>query len=232
MHKRQLISTEDGSATIYLPEWDESYHSKHGAVREALHVFIKNGFAKINAKDEVSILEIGFGTGLNALISLVENFAKKQSILYTGLEKYPVNEQEFALLNYPETIKSNIENLPVSTEECGKLYKRLMTADWEDFQTINPNFRLRKINTDFLAFDYPADTFDLVYFDAFGAKVQPELWTEELFSKIHYSMKTGGLLTTYSSKGSVRRSLINLGFEVEKLAGPPGKREMINAVKK
>lgn len=107
-----------------------------------------------------------------------------------------------------------------------------MDSDWEDFQLISQNFNLKKVQTDFFEFDYPKETFDLVYFDAFGARVQPELWENELFEKVSSSMKKNGLLTTYSSKGSVRRNLKELGFEVEKLAGPPGKREMINAIKK
>lgn len=232
MFERKFITTDDGSQTIYIPEWDESYHSKHGAIREAIHVFIKNGLNKLKSTNEISILEIGLGTGLNALISLVENFNKNYLINYTGLEKYPVTKQEYELLNYPEVVKSVLENSRLTTENINSAYNRMMEAEWNDFQSIESNFKIRKIKTDFLDYNYPENEFDLVYFDAFGARVQPELWTEELFSKIYNSMKPNSLLTTYSSKGSVRRALTHLGFEVEKMAGPPGKREMINALKK
>lgn len=232
MLNRKLISTDDGSVTIYIPEWNESYHSKHGAVREAVHVFIKNGLEKIDLGNKISILEIGFGTGLNCLITFLKSLSKQTQVNYTGLEKYPVSSEEYLRLNYAQIMQN--ENLvsQISSKESEKNYLKIMDSDWEDFQLISQNFNLKKVQTDFFEFDYPKETFDLVYFDAFGARVQPELWENELFEKVSSSMKKNGLLTTYSSKGSVRRNLKELGFEVEKLAGPPGKREMINAIKK
>lgn len=231
MLERKLISTDDGSATIFIPEWNESYHSKRGAVQEAIHVFIQNGLDKISNK-KISVLEIGFGTGLNSFLTLLNAFKRDLDISYTGLEKYPVQPSEYQLLNYSKSIFDNSELIDLKEIELNDLYQKIMDSDWGDFQKINQNFRLKKVETDFFEFDYPESEFDLVYFDAFGARVQPELWTLELFEKIHFGMKTGGLLTTYSSKGSVRRALKELGFEVVKLAGPPGKREMINAIKK
>ena len=231
MLSRKIILTEDGSATIHLEEWNESYHSKHGAVQEAYHVFIRNGLDLFKETSEVSILEIGFGTGLNALISFLENSETNQKINYMGIEKFPVLQEEFTVLNYPKALKQFTSDLKFSETEILKIYNSLMNARWEEFELIHPNFQLKKAQADFLEFDYPNESFDLIYFDAFGARVQPELWTEELFEKLFQSMKSGGILTTYSSKGSVRRALISVGFRVEKRPGPPGKREMLVAFK-
>lgn len=231
MLKRKLISTDDGSVTIFLPEWNESYHSKHGAVRESIHVFIQNGLDKI-LNTKISILEIGFGTGLNSFLTLLNAIKKDINISYTGLEKFPVQPSEYQFLNYSKSIVDNTHSFDFDEIKLDDLYQKLMTSDWGNFQEINHNFRLKKVETDFFEFDYPESEFDLVYFDAFGARVQPELWSSELLEKIYSGMKSGALLTTYSSKGSVRRTLKELGFEVEKMAGPPGKREMINAIKK
>lgn len=231
MLSRKIILTEDGSATIHLEEWNESYHSKHGAVQEAYHVFIRNGLDFFKENSELSILEIGFGTGLNALISFLESSEGNQKINYTGIEKYPVLEEEFRVLNYPKALKQFQQDLKLSETEISAVYNSLMKANWEDFQAIHPNFQLQKLQADFLEYEYPKEAFDLIYFDAFGARVQPELWTEELFDKLFKSLKPGGMLTTYSSKGSVRRALISVGFRVEKRPGPPGKREMLVAFK-
>ncbi len=227
MLTRKIIPTEDGSATIFIPEWNESYHSRHGAVQEAYHVFIRNGLDFLRNKKEISILEIGFGTGLNSFITLVESFGKNQQIHYTGLEKYPVSEEEFSMLNYPKSLKEFNSNLNFSEAELSQFYTELMYAEWEKEVQINENFNLTKIQDDFMNFNYPENTFDLVYFDAFGARVQPELWTDVLFEKIYKSMKKDAVFTTYSAKGSVRRALISVGFQVEKKPGPPGKREML-----
>jgi tRNA U34 5-methylaminomethyl-2-thiouridine-forming methyltransferase MnmC len=231
MLSRKIIPTEDGSSTIYIPEWNESYHSKHGAIQEAYHVFIQNGLNDFSDKSEISILEIGFGTGLNSLITLNESLKRNLNIQYTGIEKYPVSEQETLSLHYAKSLKEFNPDMKRSLEELEDDYSKLMKAPWEEFSSIYSNFELRKIQADFLDFNYPKEEFDLVYFDAFGARVQPELWTEELLGKIYLSMKKGGLFTTYSAKGSVRRALIAVGMEVEKRPGPPGKREMLVARK-
>ncbi len=231
MLERKIIPTEDGSVTIFIPEWNESYHSKHGAVQEAFHVFIRNGLDFLNGKNEISILEIGFGTGLNALITLTETFGKNQKINYTGIEKYPVSKEEISLLNYPASLKEFHPKMNLELTDIQYFYDELMMAQWNEFVGINSNFKLKKIQADFLEFNYPENEFDLVYFDAFGARVQPELWTEELFEKIYKSMKTDAVFTTYSAKGSVRRALKSVGLKVEKRPGPPGKREMLIAKK-
>lgn len=231
MLERKIIPTEDGSATIFIPEWNESYHSKHGAIQEAYHVFIRNGLDFFRDKNEISILEIGLGTGLNALITLVETSAENQKIKYTGIEKYPVSKKEISLLNYPASLKEFNPKIKFQIPEIQQFYDELMKAEWEGFMEIKSNFKLKKIQADFLDFDFPENEFNLVYFDAFGARVQPELWTEELFEKIYKSMKMEAVFTTYSAKGSVRRALQSVGLKVEKRPGPPGKREMLIAKK-
>lgn len=231
MLSREIIVTEDGSTTIFIPEWNESYHSKHGAIQEAYHVFIRNGLDFFSKKNEISLLEIGFGTGLNALITYCETLNSNQKINYTGIEKFPVSIDEFFHLNYTKALLDFNTDLKVSSESLEQYYQKLMEADWAAFVPISNQFYLKKIQADFLKFDYPKNEFDLIYFDAFGARVQPELWTEELFEKLYKSLKKDGILTTYSAKGSVRRALISVGFQVEKKPGPPGKREMLVAIK-
>ncbi len=223
--KRELISTSDGSKTLLISELKETYHSKHGALQEANHVFIKNGLNLINSY-EINILELGFGTGLNVLVTFDEYLRndKNHVINYFGVEKYPIFLQEATELSYSELFPNPIvQNMSLKIHE----------TEWEKLVELDVNFYLKKIKDDFFNIknmDLPP--VDLVYFDCFGARVQPDLWEKELFEIVASKMKTGSLLTTYSSKGSVRRALQELGFEVEKKQGPPGKREMINAWKK
>lgn len=222
--KREIKITADDSKTLYIGELDECYHSHHGALQEARYVFIKNGLQRLDL-EEINILEMGFGTGLNVLVSM-EEFLQKQGVRinYFSLEKYPITEQEAQLLAYDDLFDNEIVK---------ETYRKIHQIEWEKLVEIYPNFSLKKIKTDF--FDLPQidlPPVDLVYFDCFGARVQPDLWEKPLFELVANKMKKGGLLTTYSSKGSVRRALQELGFEVEKLAGPKGKREMINAIYK
>ncbi|NER15451.1 tRNA (5-methylaminomethyl-2-thiouridine)(34)-methyltransferase MnmD [Leptobacterium flavescens] len=218
--KRKIINTADGSATIYLEEWNEHYHSKHGAVNEAYHVFIKNGLSLFSDR-ELSVLEIGFGTGLNAFITFLEAPALKLNIDYTGVEAYPVTEEELKLLNYPEQLKA---------EDKEAVFKKMHRSKWEKKTPIEKGFDLCKRQQSFEEIEDEA-CFDLVYFDAFGARVQPELWTEDIFLKMFRALRPGGVLVTYAAKGSVRRAMQAVGFEVERLPGPPGKREMLRATK-
>ena len=220
--KREIKTTADNSRTLYIEELDECYHSHHGALQEAEHVFIKNGLEKLDKK-EINILEMGFGTGLNVLVTLEAFLVGGVSkINYFSLEKYPINADEVRLLGYDELF---------STELTKKACCQIHECDWEKPQEIYPNFFLTKIKTDFFDLDkIILPEIDLVYFDCFGARVQPDLWEKPLFELVKTKMKKGGLLTTYSSKGSVRRALQELGFHVEKVQGPKGKREMLNAV--
>ena len=222
--EREIRITSDGSKTLYINELNENYHSHHGALQEAQHVFIDNGL-KLVYDYEINILELGFGTGLNVLVTIDEFLKtdKNHIINYYTLEKYPINEQEVQVLDYG-TFFNKIE-----TQES---YQKIHESNWNETVEIVPNFFLTKYHCDFFNLknlDLPK--IDLVYYDCFGARVQPDLWEKPIFEMVANTMKSGGLLTTYSSKGSVRRVLIELGFEVEKKAGPPGKREMLNAKK-
>ena len=223
--KREIITTADGSSTIFLPEWNEHYHSKHGALQEAYHVFIRTGLGYYleNAmpSGEISILEIGFGTGLNAFITLIENGKDHFNISYTGVEAYPVTVEELQKLNYSALF---------SEEDFVRPFKKLHSAKWEEKEQITNSFSLHKKKMFFHEIQ-EFNVFDLVYFDAFGPRVQPDLWTEEIFGIMYRALKKGGVLVTYSAKGSVRRAMQAVGFEVERLPGPPGKREMLRAVK-
>ena len=222
--KRQIIKTGDGSTTIHLPDWNEQYHSKHGAINEAKHVFIKHGFEyilQLESFDSIEILEIGFGTGLNAFITFLEAEKINQSIYYVGVEAYPVAFEEAKLLNYPEVL---------SAKELENVFEKMHSVDWEKSTMISSNFALTKKKLFFSQIE-DKEVFNLIYFDAFGARVQPELWTSAIFEKMFNALKQNGVLVTYSAKGSVRRAMQEVGFKVERLPGPPGKREMLRASK-
>lgn len=218
--KREILTTKDGSTTIHISDWNESYHSRHGAIQEAMHVFIKNGLHLIQKKS-ISIMEIGFGTGLNAFITFLEAQNLELSIKYTGIEAYPITQLEIASMNYVAELKANLYD---------EVFQEMHSCEWEIETSISNNFTLTKKN---LYFQYISDVeqYDLIYFDAFGYDVQPELWSTEIFKKMFDSLKPNGLLVTYAARGVVKRSMLEVGFKVEKLAGPPGKREMFRATK-
>lgn len=223
--KREIIKTADGSTTIYLEDWDEHYHSKHGAIQEAYHVFIKSGLHQWLDKQNTTnlrILEIGFGTGLNAFISLLEQVKNNLYINYHAVEAYPIPAEEAVRLNYVQQLNS---------QSLAGVFTKMHQEDWDVDIQLNPSFVLRKRKQ---FFDTINDTmnFDLIYFDAFGARVQPELWGVEMFQRMYDALVVNGILVTYAAKGSVRRAMQEVGFLVEKLPGPPGKREMLRAVKK
>lgn len=218
--KREIITTGDGSKTIQIKDWQEQYHSKHGAIQEAYHVFIRSGL-DLFANKELSILEIGFGTGLNAFITLLESEKQNLSINYTGVEAYPVSVEELNQLNYLEQLNA------ISHKDQFDL---MHTSPWQEEIRISPEFLLKKEQKNFKDIDI-LEAYDLVYFDAFGARVQPELWTVEIFEIMFKAMKSGSYLVTYAAKGSVRRAMQEVGFLVERLPGPPGKREMLRAKK-
>ncbi len=221
--KREIKTTEDGSKTLFINELNEGYHSHHGALQEAEHVFIKNGINNIN-NYEINILELGFGTGLNTLVTINNhlNNDKNHKINYFTIEKYPVTSDEIAELSYVKHF--NFEN----SEE---IYRKIHSVSWNETHQILPNFSLTKFECDFFNLEnLELPPIDLVYYDCFGARVQPDLWEMPLFEMVKNKMRVGGLLTTYSSKGSVRRILKELNFDVKKIEGPKGKREMINAV--
>lgn len=220
MLKRQIIITSDGSSSIHIPEWDEQYHSKHGAVQEAYHVFIKNGLACFNKKN-ISILEIGLGTGLNCFITFLEAQKNNFQIEYTGIEAYPISADERKSLNFVSLLKAN---------QYKPIFEAIHTTEWEKKNQLSKNFIFTKHLQKFEELN-ALNKFNLVYFDAFGPRVQPELWTENIFQKMYNALLPQGVLVTYSAKGSVRRAMQHVGFEVERLPGPPGKREMLRAIK-
>jgi tRNA U34 5-methylaminomethyl-2-thiouridine-forming methyltransferase MnmC len=218
--KREIIQTLDGSTTIHLQEWNESYHSKHGAIQEAQHVFIKNGLSLFQ-DNSVSILEIGFGTGLNAFITFLEAPKMKLSIDYVGVEAYPVAPEELVLMNYVAELDA---------DDKKGVFQEMHECNWGEKHVLNANFSLTKRKQFFEEID-DSEKFDLIYFDAFGYRVQPELWSTAIFQRMYNSLKPNGILVTYAARGVVKRSMIEVGFSVEKLAGPPGKREMFRARK-
>ncbi|MGW9686986.1 tRNA (5-methylaminomethyl-2-thiouridine)(34)-methyltransferase MnmD [Flagellimonas sp. 2504JD1-5] len=219
--KRRIITTGDGSKTIQIEDWDEQYHSKHGAVQEAYHVFIDHGL-RLFRDASIKILEIGFGTGLNALITLLEKDKFGLEIDYVGVEAFPVAMDEVQQLDYCDQLNAL---------DYYQTFIKMHSEPWETPSVISSGFNLEKQLKDFKSID-DTNLFNLIYFDAFGARVQPELWTEDIFSKMYRALIDGGVLVTYSAKGSVRRALQAVGFKVERLPGPPGKREMLRATKK
>jgi tRNA U34 5-methylaminomethyl-2-thiouridine-forming methyltransferase MnmC len=221
--KKELIKTEDGSHTIFVPELNEHYHSTHGAIQESEHVFIKEGYEKISKKLKiVNVLEVGFGTGLNAFLTflIVKNKVKK--VNYIGIEPSPVDENIYKKLNYPQMIS------PRNKED----FIRMHETNWKVPFFITDNFILNKIQSKIEDITLQPKRFHLVYFDAFAPSVQPELWEEDVFKKIHKAMQPQGILVTYSSKGTVKRALEKVGFQVELIPGPEGKREITRAIKK
>mgnify|MGYP006342123201 FL=1 len=223
--EREIRTTQDGSKTLYIKDLNENYHSHHGALQEANHVFIKNGLNLVNYY-EINILELGFGTGLNALVT-INDFLKNDKnhvINYFTVEKYPVNIEEVSELDYGSSFEH---------PEIKDFYEKLHQCPWNEKTEILSGFFFTKFQCDF--FDIESLTLpkiNLVYYDCFGARVQPDLWEEKIFKIVSNTMENEGLITTYSSKGSVRRILKDLNFEVEKKAGPPGKREMMIATKR
>lgn len=217
--KREILTTKDGSTTIHIADWNESYHSRHGAIQEAKHVFIKNGLRLINKK-EISIMEIGFGTGLNTFITYLEG-KKYQLINYTGVEAYPISESEVTSMNYVTELDA---------EEEAEVFQQMHGCAWETPCKLSDNFTLLKKKLFFQDIK-EINQYDLIYFDAFGYDVQPELWSTEIFKAMFTALKDNGILVTYAARGTVKRSMLEVGFRVEKLEGPPGKREMFRATK-
>jgi tRNA U34 5-methylaminomethyl-2-thiouridine-forming methyltransferase MnmC len=218
----QIITTGDGSHSLLNTALNETYHSVHGARRESVHVFIKHGleyFLDGNAADVVKIFEVGFGTGLNALLtaSFAEN--QKHKILYTSLEAFPLADEIPGKLNYAE---SESEKL---------LFEKLHSSSWEVDVQINNFFTLRKIKTTLEEISLQGNYFDVIFFDAFAPSKQPELWEIPMLEKVCNALKSNGVFTTYCAKGQLKRDLKSLGLLVETLPGPPGKKEMVRALK-
>ena len=219
--EKHPVKTSDGSSTIFVPELNETYHSTHGALQESLHVFISEGLQYRSDLSQLSILEVGFGTGLNALLTFKKAAAQKKQIQYTSLEAYPLDWEVVRLLNYSHLMQM---------ESLSSIFEKMHTCAWELYTEISPFFSLRKFEAKLQEVRFENE-FDLIYFDAFSPGTQPELWTEEIFASMYNSLKPGGVLVTYCAKGTVKRALKSVGFNLQSIPGPPGKREMSRAVK-
>lgn len=219
--QNKIVITEDGSHTIYVPLLDEHYHSTHGAINESMHIYINAGL-KHQKKKEINLLEIGFGTGLNAFLTLATAIQEEIKVNYFTIEKYPLTEAEYNLLNYPEHIFS----------EFAEYFGLLHQLSWETEQRVNDEFILKKIQADLKTFDFHGiPGFDLIYFDAFAPGKQPEMWSQKILEKIAQHTNPGGVFVTYCAKGSVRRMLNSLDFQMERLPGPIGKKEILRGIK-
>jgi len=215
--KVELRETNDGSHTLFIPELNENYHSHHGAIQEARHVFINQGLIPLlNKNYPINILEVGWGTGLNCLLSCL--FSENKSIRYTGIEAFPIEQTLHEALNYV-----------MHLEKSSEIYERLIRASWDKETKITNDFTLKKIHTKIQEWE-TEDKFDLIYYDAFGPRAQEEMWRKETLEKVICMLKKDGIFVTYCAKGQLKRDLKELGCFVETLPGPPGKREMTRAV--
>jgi tRNA U34 5-methylaminomethyl-2-thiouridine-forming methyltransferase MnmC len=223
--QRKIILTADGSHTVSIPEMNVAYHSMHGAIQESRHVFIEAGLSyasrRFDRPEAFQVLEIGLGTGLNALLTLLEAEDKHFGVHYTAIEPFPLSAEEIISLNYCEKLQRN---------NLRDTFNKLHTSEWEKTIVLTPFFTIHKIKLSLLRF-FASEQYNLIYFDAFAPATQPELWTKEVFQNLYSRLSPGGVLVTYCSKGEVRRSMQDVGFSIEKLAGPPRKREMIRAEK-
>ena len=217
--KRELQQTADGSHTLFIPEMDEHYHSVNGAVQESRHVFIEAGLHH-QAKKDITVFEIGFGTGLIAFLTLLDAEENNRSVNYYSIELYPLGAELVRALNYGDVI----------CPEKKEWFEALHVATWNEAVRITDRFTLHKIQGDINHCELP-EGIDLVYFDAFAPDKQPEMWSQEIFDKLYAHMAEGGILTTYCAKGVVRRMMQKAGYSVERIPGPPGKREMLRAIK-
>jgi tRNA U34 5-methylaminomethyl-2-thiouridine-forming methyltransferase MnmC len=217
----QVQLTADGSHTISIPGRAITYHSRHGAIQESQHVFIQTGLEEAVRRfpdTRVKLFEMGFGTGLNAFLTAIEAGNRNLLVNYTSVEAFPLQEDVWRVLNYAATLGDE------------ELFEAIHGAAWNTSVAITPVFNLTKIHGQLELLDIQGPL-HLIYFDAFGPEDDPQLWTEDIFSKLYSALIPGGLLTTYCSKSAVRRALKAVGFRVEKIPGPPGKREIVRASK-
>ncbi|MDE3247153.1 MAG: tRNA (5-methylaminomethyl-2-thiouridine)(34)-methyltransferase MnmD [Bacteroidota bacterium] len=222
---RQIITTADGSDSIAIPAMQVTYHSVHGALQESNHVFIKEGLqyylSQYPDTTALRIFEMGFGTGLNALLTYAESLHSNRPVMYESIEAFPLDQSLYQNLNYCTQMQRS---------ELTTTFASMQEAPWEHPTEINPQFQLYKRRGSLLNYQ-PKERFHLVYFDAFAPTAQPELWTTEIFRMLHNMLYPGGMLTTYCSKSSVRRAMVEAGFTVHKIPGPPRKREMVRATR-
>lgn len=218
----KILNTADGSKTIYLPDMDEQYHSLNGALAESNYVYIEKGYLCKNAKKLV-IFEVGFGTGLNAGLTAIKAEKNNQNTLYYSIENFPLSKSVLDQLEHDSLF---------SGDEKSK-FKKIHSAEWNKTEQISDVFSLHKIHSNIIGFDFSGlKKFDVVYFDAFGPDKQPEMWSQEIFNAIYKHCNPDAVFVTYSAKGEIRRQLSMVGFTVERLPGPPGKKQMLRGIKK
>lgn len=224
MSEKKFLITEDGSHTIYIPELDETYHSTHGAITESNHVFIKNGLHYLGnreKRDNVKLFEVGFGTGLNTLLSAIYSEEHRIHLRYESLEAFPLSSLETQQLNYPELIKN-----PISKGA----FKVIHESPWGQWVDVSSTFQLKKVKNTIREY-VGQESFDICFFDAFAPSRQPDMWELPILQKISDLLVSNGIFVTYCAKGQLKRDLKSIGFEVESLPGPPGKFEMVRAIK-
>ena len=220
MDNLEIITTLDGSHTLRNVQLNETYHSVHGAVQESLHVFIKNGteyFRTTNQRDSVSVFEVGFGTGLNSLLTLQYAVRNNIRVRYSTIEAFPLPGDVLEKLNYGG--------------EDQKVFDAIHDAPWGEEVSVVPEFKLLKlqISLHYLASKHACD---VIYFDAFAPSVQPDMWTITALDQVTSRLTEGGVFVTYSAKGQLKRDLQELGLQVETLPGPPGKNQMVRAIRR
>lgn len=218
---RKIIVTEDKSKTLLIPALNETYHSVHGALNEALHIYVETGFNFLSSNNKINIFEMGFGTGLNALVTLAAAIESGTVVNYHTIEKYPITAEEIKALDFNA----------VDALKNASYYNDLHELSWNKNHTINDHFSFQKTNGDILHTTLPDSFYDLIYYDAFGPPTQPDLWTESVMHKMYKTLKPGGILVTYCAQGQFKRNLKAAGFVVTNLPGPAGKREITRAFK-
>lgn len=220
--KRTVIDTEDNSKTLLIDNTDVTYHSRHGAVTESMHIFIKNGLGLFTNKKNISVFEMGFGTGLNTVLALDFATTHQISILYNTIEKYPLNQTEIDAIGLTNTVFDKNQQ---------RNYELIHNCRWELLNPLTEYFNFTKHKADLRDFDFQENKYDIIFFDAFGPKFQPDLWQPKLLKKMYNSLVPAGTLITYCAQGQFKRDLKSVGFTVENLPGPPGKREITRAIK-
>jgi tRNA U34 5-methylaminomethyl-2-thiouridine-forming methyltransferase MnmC len=221
----KIISTGDGSSTIYMEDIDETYHSRNGAIQESIHVFVKNGFRFLLSTrpyNDIQVFELGFGTGLNAVLTAIDSIKFRKPVKYTSLEPFPL----------PGEIIDQLDFGRMLNHHSGVSYlKEIHNSGWEEYHNIHPYFRIRKIKSTIQDYDPKSNQFNLVYFDAFAPAKQPEIWDKNMLTKIFNLLTEKSVFVTYCAQGQVKRHMREIGFKVQTLQGPPGKKEMIRGIK-
>ena len=237
MEGHRVFETQDGTRSLFSERFGVSYHSKYGAWQETQHVFVQAGlrYAAID-RSELSILDIGFGTGLNCVASALDPVGRQLTLKYLGVDAYPVDVETLHQLDYPSALSLGgedrilfdaIQELSWQSQSSEQVFA---SGNELTFSEVSPNFHLAKLNARFEVL-VEHEAFDVVYYDAFAPSAQPELWTPERFEAMYRALRPGGILVTYCAKGQVKRDLRSVGFDIEALQGPPGKREMTRAAK-